>query len=134
MQSLFKDITVVELASVLAGPAVGNFFSELGAEVIKVENKTTGGDITRQWRQPGETDQGLSAYYASVNWNKQSVFVDLTDSADKQNVQELIAKADIVITNFKKGDDQKFGLTYEDLKSVGAVNYPWTNFRLWVRE
>jgi crotonobetainyl-CoA:carnitine CoA-transferase CaiB-like acyl-CoA transferase len=116
MHSLFKDLTIVELASVLAGPAVGNFFSELGAEVIKVENKTAGGDITRQWRHPGEIDQGPSAYYSSVNWNKRSIFLDLTNSTDKKRVQQLIQNADIVITNFKKGDDQKFGLTYEDFK------------------
>jgi len=40
---MFKDLKVIELASVLAGPAVGMFFSELGAEVIKIENKRTGG-------------------------------------------------------------------------------------------
>ncbi|HMP15371.1 MAG TPA: CoA transferase [Saprospiraceae bacterium] len=41
----FKDLRIIELAGVLAGPAVGMFFAELGATVIKIENKTTGGDI-----------------------------------------------------------------------------------------
>ncbi|MDC0339168.1 CoA transferase, partial [Flavobacteriales bacterium] len=45
--SVFKDLKVVELASVLAGPAVGMFFAELGANVIKIENKKTNGDVTR---------------------------------------------------------------------------------------
>ncbi|MDZ7716781.1 MAG: CoA transferase [Balneolaceae bacterium] len=116
MPLLFKEMTVLELASVLAGPAVGNFFSELGAKVIKVENKKNGGDVTRQWRQPGETTEGPSAYYASVNWNKESVLLDFTDDADMHKVRQLIRGADIVITNFKKDDDKKFGLTYEDLK------------------
>ncbi|TYP94779.1 Crotonobetainyl-CoA:carnitine CoA-transferase CaiB [Fodinibius salinus] len=118
MQSLFSDLTIVELASVLAGPAVGNFFSELGAEVIKVENKTNGGDVTRQWRQPNETTEGPSAYYSSVNWNKESVLLDFTDDTDMQKVRQLLRDADIVITNFKKGDDKKFDLTYEDLKTL----------------
>lgn len=118
--SLFKNLKVIELASVLAGPAVGNFFSELGAEVIKVENKRTGGDVTRQWRQPNERLEGPSAYYASVNWNKKSLFLDLLDPKDKQEVKDLIRDADIVITNFKKGDDEKFGLAYEDLKAINA--------------
>ncbi len=118
MQSFFKDLKVVELASVLAGPAVGTFFSELGAKVIKVENKTTGGDVTRKWRQPGETTEGPSAYYASVNWNKESVFMDFTGDADKQRVNQLLQGADIVITNFKKGDAKKFGLTYGDVKRL----------------
>ena len=46
----FKDLLVVELASVLAGPAVGMFFAELGAKVIKIENKVTEGDVTRRWK------------------------------------------------------------------------------------
>jgi len=118
MQTLFKNLKVVELASVLAGPAVGNFFSELGAEVIKVENKKNDGDVTRQWRQPGEPDEGPSAYYSSVNWHKNSLFLDLGHPSDKQKVDRLIRDADIVITNFKKGDDKKFGLGYEDLKRL----------------
>ena len=120
MEKIFNGLKVVELASVLAGPAVGNFFSELGAEVTKVENKTTGGDVTRQWRQPGEIEQGPSAYYASVNWNKQSFVLDLTDAEDIEKVKELIRKADIVISNFKKGDDEKFGLTYSHLKELNS--------------
>ncbi len=121
MKSIFKDLTVIEFASVLAGPAVGNFFAELGAKVIKVENKRTGGDVTRQWRQPGEPSDGPSAYYASVNWNKEPVFLDLSDDDDKAQADELIKKADIVITNFKKGDDEKFGLTFEDLKAINST-------------
>ncbi|MGK7370824.1 MAG: CaiB/BaiF CoA transferase family protein [Candidatus Halalkalibacterium sp. M3_1C_030] len=113
--NIFKGLRVVELASVLAGPAVGNFFSELGAEVIKVENKD-GGDVTRQWRTANETEVGPSAYYASVNWNKQTVFLDLNDTDDHQKVVEFIKDADILISNFKRGDDQKFGLSYGEVK------------------
>lgn len=121
MESIFEDLTVVEFASVLAGPAVGNFFAELGAEVIKVENKRTGGDVTRQWRQMGEKSDGPSAYYSSVNWNKESVFLDLSDGDDKVQAHELIKKADIVITNFKKGDDEKFGLTFKEIKAINPI-------------
>ncbi len=46
----FKDFRVLELASVLAGPSVGQFFAELGATVIKVENLAGGGDVTRSWK------------------------------------------------------------------------------------
>ena len=53
MTPVFEGLKVVELASVLAGPAVGMFFAELGAEVIKVENKLTGGDVTRTWKTTG---------------------------------------------------------------------------------
>ncbi len=46
----FKNLKVIELANVLAGPAVGQFFAELGAEVIKIENVNTQGDVTRKWK------------------------------------------------------------------------------------
>src|SRR6056297_2267667 len=116
-KNLFKGIKVVELASVLAGPAVGNFFSELGAEVIKVENKN-GGDVTREWRPANETKDGPSAYYSSVNWKKESIFLNFNDDDDHQRVVDLIEESDILISNFKKGDDIKFGLSYAEVKKM----------------
>ena len=47
-------LRVIELATVLAGPAVGMFLAELGATVIKIENQTTAGDVTRSWKLPVE--------------------------------------------------------------------------------
>lgn len=117
MKKIFKDLKVVEIASVLAGPSVGMFFSELGAEVIKVENKRSGGDVTRSWKLPSEAkDVNVSAYFCSVNYNKKYVFYNLLDADDIKNVKALINQADIVILNFKKGDDVKFGLDYDTLK------------------
>lgn len=114
-----EGIKVVELASVLAGPAVGMFFAELGAEVIKIENKTTGGDVTRRWKLPTEsTTRTTSAYYASVNWGKQVLLLDLRAEADRKQVEELLKEADIVISNFKTSSAQKLGMSYEQLKSI----------------
>ena len=48
--NIFKGFTVIELASVLAGPATAQFFAELGARVIKIEHVESGGDVTRSWR------------------------------------------------------------------------------------
>ncbi len=62
---MLQDLKVLELASVLAGPSVGQFFAELGAEVIKVENPKSGGDVTRSWKTEGEgltTAQLISAH------------------------------------------------------------------------
>ena len=74
---MLKDLMVVELASVLAGPDVGMFFAEMGARVIKIENKTTNGDVTRQWRTASEksNQENISAYFSSVNWNKKHLFL-----------------------------------------------------------
>lgn len=119
MTTPFKELKVIELANVLAGPAVGIFFAELGAEVIKVENKSLKGDVTRSWKLPSE-DQGsaISAYFASVNWNKKSVFTDLNNAAEQQKILDLIRDSDIVIANYKTGDDVKLGMDYETLKKI----------------
>ena len=72
---MFKDIQIVELAGVLAGPAVGAFFAELGATVIKIENPETNGDVTRHWKLPNEDPSAnTSAYFASVNYKKVTCF------------------------------------------------------------
>jgi len=116
---LFTDLIVVELASVLAGPAVGLFFSELGAKVIKIENSTTHGDVTRKWRLSDEDqNRPYSAYYCSVNWNKETHFKNLRDAVDLKFVYKLIEKADIVISNFKKKSAILMGLDYKTLKKI----------------
>jgi crotonobetainyl-CoA:carnitine CoA-transferase CaiB-like acyl-CoA transferase len=113
---MFEDIKVLELASVLAGPSVGQFFAELGAEVIKVENLKTGGDVTRTWKGNGELTDDRSAYFCAVNWGKKSIALDLTSSEGKSIVQQLAAKSDIVIASYKPGDAAKLGVSYEQLK------------------
>ena len=105
----FENIKIVELASVLAGPLVGSFFSELGADVIKVENKRTNGDVTRTWRNMKESsDSKISSYYASANFNKKVEFLDFTNQTDRAQLQKLISEADIVISNFQKRVGEKF--------------------------
>ncbi|MCI5059304.1 MAG: CoA transferase [Flavobacteriales bacterium] len=114
-----SELKIVELSSVLAGPSVGLFFSELGADVLKIENKKTQGDITRHWKLPNE-DQNKkeSAYYASVNFGKKTELLDLTDEEDHLKVIEYIKKCDIVLVNFKKGDEFKFNLDFNSLLKV----------------
>lgn len=112
---MFENLRVLELASVLAGPSVGQFFAELGAEVIKVENLKTGGDVTRTWKTAGENTDDRSAYFCSVNWGKKSVAIDLTEAAGQAAVQKLAAKSDVVIASYKRGDAEKLGVSYEQL-------------------
>lgn len=116
---MLRDLKVVELAGVLAGPAVGMFFAELGAQVIKVENPKTNGDITRKWKLPQEdpTSQ-TSAYFASVNWNKQHVFLDYSKENDLQNIYLIIKEADVLICNWKMSDAVKYKLDYETIKTI----------------
>ena len=65
LQHFFKDLKVIELANILAGPAVGMFFAELGARVIKLEHFRSGGDVTRGWKLPTEDPESeVSAYFS----------------------------------------------------------------------
>ena len=113
----FKDLKVIELASVLAGPSVGMFFAELGARVIKVENKHTNGDVTRSWKLASEDkDHPYSAYYSSVNWGKETWMLDLSDQSDHKKLLEEIKTADILISNFRPESIKKLGLSYDQLK------------------
>jgi len=115
----FKNLKVVELASVLAGPSVGLFFAELGAKVIKIENKSIGGDVTRSWKLSSENPlDKTSAYFYSVNRFKKHFFLDFKNEKDLELCKKEISKADIIITNFKKGDDVKFKLDFKSLQKI----------------
>lgn len=116
-QELFAGLKIVELAGVLAGPAVGMFFAELGATVIKVENPSSNGDVTRSWLLESESKENQSGYYSSVNYNKKVLWADLTVTKDLELVLNEIAKADIVIANFKLSSAKKMGLDAETLRS-----------------
>lgn len=117
--SFFKDLKVIELASVLAGPAVGLFFAELGARVIKIENKLAGGDVTRNWKLPEEDKANpFSAYYYCANWHKDVLMMDLGNDEDLAEIKLLIKDADLVIANFKVGAADKLGVSYEQLKQL----------------
>jgi crotonobetainyl-CoA:carnitine CoA-transferase CaiB-like acyl-CoA transferase len=115
--SQLKGLKVLELASVLAGPSVGQFFAELGAEVIKVENLKTAGDVTRSWKTAGEKTDDRSAYFCSVNWGKRSVAVDLTVLEGQEIVQKLAERADVIIASYKPGDAEKLKVDYKTLSA-----------------
>jgi crotonobetainyl-CoA:carnitine CoA-transferase CaiB-like acyl-CoA transferase len=115
---MFDSLKVLELASVLAGPSVGQFFAELGADVIKVENSTSGGDVTRTWKSPDENTDDRSAYFSSVNWGKRSLAIDLTSKEGQTVIHKLAVTTDVVIASYKPGDDKKLRVSYEDLRSV----------------
>ncbi|MBI3135699.1 MAG: CoA transferase [Bacteroidetes bacterium] len=119
INSPLKDLKVVEIASVLAGPSVGMFFAESGARVVKIENKRLGGDVTRSWKLPAEDkNASVSAYFAAINYKKEYHLVDFTNSSEFSTVLERIKNADILIANFKRGDAEKFGLDYTTLKQL----------------
>lgn len=119
MNKPFSDLTVIELAGVLAGPSVGLFFAEMGARVIKIENPKTDGDVTRSWKLYTENaNDKESAYYWSINAGKEVQFLDLSEEQGLQQFYKLIATADILISNYKLGADVKLKVDYDTLKKL----------------
>jgi len=117
--ALLGDLVVVELASVLAGPAVGQFFAELGAQVIKIENATTGGDVTRQWKVKGESrDKSDSAYYRCVNFGKEVRLLDLKSPQGQEEVHDLIRGADVVVSNFNASQALRMKMDAQTLSQL----------------
>ena len=113
-----KDLKVVELARVLAGPWIGQTLADLGADVIKVESPD--GDETRNWGPPsietgGET---TAAYFHACNRGKRSIVADFSTPEGRRIVVELARSADILIENFKAGGLQKYGLDYASLSAI----------------
>jgi len=119
MPPIFKNLRVIELANVLAGPSVGQFFAELGAEVIKIENPKTKGDVTRSWKLKKEhAKTSVSAYFSAANSGKKSIALDLWREKDLGILHQLISKSDIVIASYKLGDAEKLKVDYQSLKLV----------------
>jgi len=116
---MFKDLKVIELAGVLAGPSVGHFFAELGATVVKIENPKTNGDVTRSWKLKTEDPKDkTSAYFWSVNSGKKFLSLDITAPSQLQKLYDLVKDADIIVTNYKAGDDLKLKVDYPTLSRL----------------
>lgn len=115
------EMLVLELASVLAGPSVGQFFAELGARVIKIENADTGGDVTRRWKLNSESQEtDTPAYFCAANWGKESLALNLYDTQDLQHFYSLSAQADVVIASYKPGDAEKLKVDYSTLQQLNS--------------
>lgn len=107
----FAGLKVLDLSSILAGPLTGSFFAELGAKVVKIENKLTKGDSTRQWKLLSEDKNNpYSAYYCSANYGKEILLMDLATFEDRESLNTYLSTYDIVISNFQKKTAQKLGL------------------------
>ena len=96
-----KDLRIVDLSRVLAGPLCAMILGDLGADVIKVERPGQG-DESRGWGPPFDGD-GESAYYLTCNRNKLSIALDLNRPTDRDLVLDLIQDADVVLENFREG-------------------------------
>ncbi|MEM8796083.1 MAG: CoA transferase [Pseudomonadota bacterium] len=106
-------VKVIELAHIMAGPVCGMMLADMGADVVKVEKPS--GDDTRRMVPP--TVNGESAAFMIMNRNKRGVCLNLKEESGRGVLRHLLASADVVIENYRKGTMEKLGLSYEGLKA-----------------
>ena len=116
-----KDINVLDLTRVLAGPTCTQILGDLGANIIKIERPITGDDsrnLGPPYLDKNSKDQKESAYFLSVNRNKNSVTIDLTTKEGQELARSLVKKCDVVVENFRAGNLKQYGLDYKSLKKI----------------
>ncbi|WP_421724796.1 CaiB/BaiF CoA transferase family protein [Bauldia sp.] len=113
---LLSGLLVVDFSQFLAGPLAGLKLADFGARVIKIERPGVG-DLCRNLYL-SEIDIGnTNTLFHAINRNKQSYAADLKSEVDREKVMRLVAKADIVIQNFRPGIIERLGLDYESVKA-----------------
>ena len=115
------DVVVLDLTQMLAGPFVTMMLADQGAEVIKIE--PPGGDATRLFGpfMAGQTpvkEGGYGGYFGSTNRNKRSIVIDLKSEDGREVLRRLVAKADILVENFRAGVMERLGIGYEALSAI----------------
>ncbi|HTK27939.1 MAG TPA: CoA transferase [Vicinamibacterales bacterium] len=105
-------VTILDLTRVLSGPYCTMLLADMGARVIKIEQPRRGDD-TRHWGPPFL--DGESSYFLSINRNKESVTLDFKQPAGRAALEALIARADVLVENFRPGTLARLGLDYASL-------------------
>src|SRR5689334_20704053 len=105
-----EGFVVVDMTRVLSGPYCTMQLADLGARVIKVEHPHKGDD-TRAWGPPFV--KGESAYFLSINRNKESLTLDLKHTKARTILDRLIGGADVLVENFRPGTMERLGFGYD---------------------
>mgnify|MGYP001810757277 CR=1 FL=1 len=111
-----NGITILDLTHVLAGPFATHTLQDLGARVIKVERPGSGDDT----RSFPPFVQGESAYFATLNAGKESIALDLKATGDRDIFERLLARADVVVENYRPGVMDRLGFGWEAV----SARYP----------
>ena len=114
---LLAGLTVIDLSQFLSGPYCSLRLLDLGARVIKVE-RPDGGDLSRRLYLSDTDVDGDSTLFHAINRGKESLAVDLKNADDLAFLRTLIARADVVIQNFRPGVIERLGLDYETVKAL----------------
>lgn len=114
---LLEDILVIDFSQFLSGPSAALRLADMGAQVIKIERPGSG-DICRELYVSDVMIEGESTIFHAINRNKQSYAADLKNPNDLEKVKQLIAKADVVMHNFRPGVMERIGLDFETVKQI----------------
>jgi crotonobetainyl-CoA:carnitine CoA-transferase CaiB-like acyl-CoA transferase len=117
MTKPFAGVRIIDFTRVLAGPFASYQLALLGADVIKVEAKT-GDDARRGGTAPDWEERGLPPGFVAVNANKRSITLDLKNPKGIEVVRRLVAKADVVMENFRPGVMDSLGIGYKALSEI----------------
>ena len=115
--ALLEDILVVDFSQFLSGPSASLRLADMGAQVIKIEKPGTG-DICRQLYVSDVMIEGESTIFHAINRNKQSYAADLKNPGHLEKVKQILAKADVMMHNFRPGVMERIGLDYETVKNI----------------
>ena len=115
--NLLQHILVIDFSQFLSGPSASLRLADMGAEVIKIE-KPGNGDICRQLYVSDIFIEGESTIFHAINRNKKSYAADLKDADDLEKIKLLLAKADVMMHNFRPGVMKRLGLDYETVKKI----------------
>ncbi len=132
-----EGLVVLDFSQFLAGPSAAMRLADLGARVIKIERPKTG-DLCRQLYNSNLELDGDSTLFHSINRNKESITLNLKDPDDLERAKQLIAKADVLIQNFRPGVMERIGLDYSKVKEINprlvygivtgyGTDGPWKN-------
>jgi crotonobetainyl-CoA:carnitine CoA-transferase CaiB-like acyl-CoA transferase len=116
MAAALRNLRVLDLSRVLAGPLATMLLGDLGAEVTKVERPPSGDD-TRAWGPPFDS-AGRATYFESVNRNKSSIALDLSATEGLERARALAREADVIVENFRPGVAARLGLGYDELRAT----------------
>jgi crotonobetainyl-CoA:carnitine CoA-transferase CaiB-like acyl-CoA transferase len=114
-----KGLVVLEFSQYLSGPSAGLRLADLGARVIKIE-RPNGGDAGRKLSIKNLWVDDSSLLFHTINRNKESFSANLKDKEDLETVKKLIARADVLIHNFRPGVMQRTGLDYETVHQLNS--------------
>ena len=122
MAKPLEGIKVIEIGQEIQGPFAGLFLADLGADVVKVENKETG-DLSR-WMAasliggPGVRNAAVSHYFIAMNRGKRSITADLKNPAAIEIVRRMVKAYDVLLTNYRPGVLDRLGLGYEEVRKL----------------